>query len=332
MSEYAGPTFQLIEQINVEDLDKIGGFGLRTTPVLVKGALKSWPIWERWSFDYLASLRRPDGKEVVYRFQDGLCEQGPTNEEPTLPVMPYIAELAEAARQPIPEDRGLMTAERYSKLQPGESFHLDWSYMQTFKADKLYLGEWHILKVFPHLRKDFAIQELWPGCRLSWEYVFIGPAQTVTGFHFDFPNNWLCQVRGTKEFLLFAPDQNKYMCKSKKYAWGSTLSDIDVSRLPSQPYESAQFAQAHGTYARVEAGDALFIPKGYWHSVVALEPCISLAVFGLTPLEVVIEGAQSETLSLLHTLGLYARGNCACHQSKPNKKVDNAEDGKTVEL
>jgi len=316
MSEYLGPSFQLIEQVNAEDLDKIGGFGARNTPILIKGAVKAWPAWERWSFDYLASLRCPDDKEVVFQFQDGLCEQGNTNPEPVLPVMPYIAKLADTARQPVPADRGLLTAERYGKLQPGETFHLDWSYMQSFKADKLYLGQWHILDVFPHLRKDFAIKDLWPGLRLTWEYVFIGPAQTVTGVHHDFPHNWFCQVRGTKEVMLFAPNQRKHMCKSTRFDWGATLSKIDISNLPAQPVESAEFAKATGVYARVEAGDALFIPKGYWHSVVALEPCISLAVFGLTPWEVAVEGSQSEVWRLLHMMGLYARGNCTCHKSK----------------
>ena len=66
-------------------------------------------------------------------------------------------------------------------------------------------------------------------------------------------------------------------------------------------------------YARVEAGDALFIPKRTWHAVVALEPSVSLAVFGLTPSEIVIGGGRAELRGLLHRLGLYRWGNCACH-------------------
>ncbi|KAI2510449.1 peptidyl-arginine hydroxylation [Fragilaria crotonensis] len=319
MTEYIGPSFQLVDQIDAKDLDKVGGFGLRTTPLLVKGAVKDWPAWQRWSFEYLASLRRPDGKEVVFGFQDGVREQGSDNDEPVLPVAPYIALLGEAARQPHPVDGGLLTADRYAKLKPGisETFHLDWSYMQSFKADKLHLSQWNILDEFPHLKKDFAIRELWPGCRFCWEYVFIGPAKTVTGLHYDFPNNWFCQARGTKEVLLFTPDQSKYMCESKRYEWGAFLSDIDISRLPSQPRESAEFAKAHGRYARVEAGDALFIPKGCWHCVVALEPSVSLAVFGLTIPEILLQGGYQEVLRILHATGLYAKGNCTCHKAVP---------------
>jgi hypothetical protein len=60
----------------------------------------------------------------------------------------------------------------------------------------------------------------------------------------------------------------------------------------------------------------LFIPKGTWHAVVAREPSISLAVFGLTPMEVVINGGWAEFKHLLHNLRLYRWGNCACHKAR----------------
>ena len=129
-------------------------------------------------------------------------------------------------------------------------------------------------------------------------------------------NNWFCHVRGTKEFMLFPPENSKFLCKSKKYDWGATLSDINISSLEHQPAERAAFAQAHGLYARVEAGDALFIPKRTWHAVVSREPSISLAVFGLTIPEIILEGGASETRSLLHKMGLYRRGNCTCHRAE----------------
>jgi hypothetical protein len=48
--------------------------------------------------------------------------------------------------------------------------------------------------------------------------------------------------------------------------------------------------------------------------VVALEPSISLAVFGLKPLEVLANGGWAELKGLLHRLRLYRWGNCACHK------------------
>jgi len=311
---YTGPTFELVDTIEWQDLVRSGGFGPRATPLLIKGAVRQWPAFERWTFDRLATLRRPDGSEVVFRFQNGLVEQGVTRPPLDLPISPYIEELARAAARPIDENTGLLPHTRWKHIAPGEPFHLDWSYMRSFKADQVYLAQWNILDDFPAMREDFAIRRLWPGWRWTWEFVFIGPSKTVTGVHYDFPNNWFCQVRGTKEVILFPPDQTPFMCKSRKYDWGATLSDIDISRLDALPRERAMFARARGLYARVEAGDALFIPRRTWHSVVALEPSISLGVFGLTAPEIILGGGPSEARHLLHTLHLYRWNNCTCHR------------------
>ena len=138
----------------------------------------------------------------------------------------------------------------------------------------------------PHNRRAadcyFAITTVWPGLRWTWEFVFMGPAHTVTGIHYDFPINWFCQVTGTKEFMLFPPDQSENMCESEKYDWGATLSDINISKLADQPGELSHFNKVKGIYARVEAGDALFVPSKTWHCVVALEPSIRRAEFERT--------------------------------------------------
>ena len=318
---YQGPTFELAETAEWQDVVRVGGFGPRTSPLLVKGAVREWPAYERWTFEHLAALRRPDGSDVVFRFQNGLVEQGVTKPPLDLAIGPYITGLAEqsaAAKDATDRlDRGLLSQNRRQQIRPGEKFHLDWSHMNSFVADQVYLAQWNILDEFPSMRKDFAIRELWPGWRWTWEFVFIGPANTVTGVHYDFPNNWFCQVHGTKEVIIFPPSQTPHMCKSLKYDWGATLSDINISNLDARPREKEKFARAHGFYARVEAGDALFIPRRNWHSVVSLEPSISLGVFGLTPSEIILGGAPSEARHLLHKLHLYRWNNCTCHQMQP---------------
>lgn len=318
MIPYQGPAFQLVDTIAIEQLED-DGFQPRHRPLLVKGAVKRWPAWEKWSFDQIADLQHPDNRGVVTSFQNGLVEQGVTNEPLLQPVGPYLRELgasADTTRAERRDDIGLCPERVWKHLRRGKEFHLDWSYLSSFTPNKVYLAQWDILKEFPALRQDFAIRSLWKGWRWTWEYVFMGPANTVTGLHFDFPNNWFCQVRGVKEFLLFPPENTPHMCRSRKYDWGATLSDINISKLHEQPKESASFARTRGLYARVEPGDALFVPKKTWHCVVALEPSISLAVFGLTLPEIIIGGGASETRALLHKLHLYRWGNCTCHKAK----------------
>lgn len=311
-----GPEFEYVDEVRADELG--ARFGWRDRPLLVRGAVRMWPAWEQWSFDRFAALRKPDGSEAIARFITGVVEQGATREQFDAPVGPYLRELARTAERVADSrpDAGLLSARRRAALRPGEPFRLDWSYLTSFVPDRVYLSQWEILREFPDLKKDFAIRRLWPGRRLTWQYAFVGPADTVTGLHHDFPDNWFCQVRGTKEVILVTRDQSRHMCPSRKFDWGATLSTIDVTRLAGQSRERAEFEKVRGLYARVEAGDALFIPKGTWHAVVALEPSISLAVFGLTPAEVVINGGRAELKRLLHNLRLYRWGNCACHKAR----------------
>jgi lysine-specific demethylase 8 len=311
-----GPSFQVIEETTWEALEASGRQLPFERPVLVKGGVKHWPAFSKWSFEHLASVCESKGSEAPVKFTDGLVEQGVTKGRPFLPVAPYLRELHKAAQQAPDAAAGLLPKARLEELRrhPGERFHLNWAHMQSFRPTTLYLAQWDILEKFPELRRDLMIKSLWPGLRMTWEYVFMGPANTVTGLHNDFPHNWFCQLTGTKEFMLFPPDQRRHMCPAEKYDWGATLSDINVSRLPEQARELASFEKAQGIYARVEAGDALFVPRRTWHSVVSVEPSISLGMFGLTPWEVATGGAWATLRDWAHHLRMYAWGNCTCHQ------------------
>lgn len=311
MTQILGPSFKLVEEV---DASQLGGFGKRTNPLLVKGALLEWPVQQQWSFEKLAELRKKDGSEPVRKFQDGLVEQGETRERPNLSITPYLRELGALAKQPVSDDVGLLSNQRRRQLRPDEEFHLNWAHMQSFPPHRKYLAQWSILDDFPELRSDFDIRSLWPGRRWTWESVFIGPANTHTGLHRDVPNNWFCQARGVKEFILFPAEEEAHMAPSKKYDWGATLSTINIARFHENPGQLHALEKARGLYARVEEGDALFIPKGTWHAVVSLAPSISLAVFGLTAAEIVFDGIPTATKDLLHNMHLYRWGHCICHK------------------
>jgi hypothetical protein len=313
MAAYRGPPFRLVDTVTSAELERQGGFRPRRRPLLVKGALTTWPAWEKWSFGKLAELRRADGSELVTSFQNGLTEQGLTREPLALPLGPYLRELDAAAARPRDPRRGLVPDDRLAGLQPGEDFHLDWGHLD-FPPDRTYLAVWYLFDDFPRLRADLAIRSLWPGLRSTWAYAFIGPSDTVTGLHNDYPDNWFCMVRGVKEFVLFPPEYTACISPSRKFDSGGDLSDTDVTRLGEQPERAAKLAQAQGLYARVEAGDALFIPRKTWHAVVALAPSISVGVFGLSPLDMLTGGVKSLARDWLHALGLYRKGHCTCHR------------------
>ncbi|MBX3585242.1 MAG: cupin-like domain-containing protein [Ramlibacter sp.] len=317
MTQPTGPTFQRIEEVPFAAFEQGGHIAGRRTPLLVKGAVRHWPAWDRWSFDHLADLCEDRPEPITARFQTGLTEQGATRQARHLPVAPYLRELG---RQAVAQGGNGATLAPYPPSTtevPGQRFTLDWSRM-NFTPDRLYLQQWDMLAALPALRRDFPLRRLWPGGRLTWEYVFMGPANTLSGLHFDFPNNWFCQVRGTKEFILFGPEQTPHLSVARKYDWGATLSEVDIARLDQQPAVRDRFARAHGIYARVEAGDALYIPRRTWHAVVSLTPSISIGIFGLTPFEVATGGSLATIQDGLHRARLYRWGHCTCHPARPS--------------
>ena len=314
-----GPAFHLVDECALEAFEFEAGIAARATPLLVKGAVRHWPAWENWTFDKLADLCDSRGDQVVSSFQTGLTEQGVTRRRADLAVAPYLRELGRAAAMPPRAAGALLDPRRRAQLAPCEHFMLDWSRMD-FTPDRVYLQQWDMLTCLPQLRRDFPMRRLWPGLRKTWEYAFIGPADTLSGLHCDFPNNWFCQVRGVKEFVMFTRDQTEHLSVARKYDWGATLSEVDLSRLDDKPAVRDRFEQARGLYARVEAGDALYIPSRTWHAVLALEPSISIGIFGLTPAEALIGGGVATLRDLLHRAHLYRWGNCTCHPGSGSLK------------
>lgn len=309
-----GPPFQLVEQAAAEGFEIGPGFYRRTTPVLVKGLIADWPATRNWSFESFMELRRKNGAQIYTEIPDRPSEQGEIGERKRHGLLPYLEGLAHAASQPQP-DEGLLTRARQAALAPGERFHLDWDYINTSAPPGLYLHQWDIFSEFPELLKELRHDRLWRGWRKTWQFIFFGPAHTVSGLHYDFPSNWFCQLRGSKEFILFGPQFSAQMSPSKRYDWGAELGGVDITRLAGRPELLRRFEQAEGMYARLEAGDALFIPKGTWHAVVATEPSLNVSFFGLTPGEILTGGVAATVKDVLHHLRLYRWGDCTCHPS-----------------
>ena len=97
MKPFRGPSFRLVDELPFETFEFGATVAARTTPLLVKGAVRHWPAWQNWGFDKLADLCDAKGAEVVSSFQTGLTEQGMTRQRVDLAVSPYLRELGRGA-------------------------------------------------------------------------------------------------------------------------------------------------------------------------------------------------------------------------------------------
>jgi lysine-specific demethylase 8 len=173
-----------------------------------------------------------------------------------------------------------------------------------------YLAYFDIFKTFPGLRKDVDFS-FWKG-RFTFPVGWIGPAGTYTGLHYDIAPNLFAQFYGEKEFTLYPPEQTPFLYPATKYDIGSVLSEVDA-RSPDMSAHPL-FAHANGVKVRVEAGQVLYTPAGWWHDVLGLETSISISCFGFNAREALLRGIPGAIRHGLHSLGLYRKGNCACHR------------------
>jgi len=103
--------------------------------------------------------------------------------------------------------------------------------------------------------------------------MWIGNASTVAA-HFDFNDNIACVAHGRRRFMLFPPEQveNLYVGPLEFTPQGVPISLVDAHNPDFARYPRFEQAAAAAQVAELEAGDAIFIPYMWWHSVRSLEP------------------------------------------------------------
>ena len=98
--------------------------------------------------------------------------------------------------------------------------------------------------------------------------LWLGPAGTVTPLHHDQSDILLSQLIGTKQVRLIAP---------------SELAVADAARglygPPGEAFVSEERLNKVVVHdISLPPGQTLFIPMGWWHEVIALEPSVSIAI------------------------------------------------------
>ena len=98
-----------------------------------------------------------------------------------------------------------------------------------------------------------------------------GAVRTQT--HHDPDHNLACVIAGRRRFLLFPPEQvaNLYVGPIDK-PFPPPLSLVDPTAPDFERFPKFRRALQAARVAHLEAGDAIFMPKYWWHHVTSLEP------------------------------------------------------------
>ncbi len=233
-------------------------FLLPRKPIVITGALKSWPALSKWSPEYFKNrygsmpltvdgqnhtlggflpTKKDGGCLTMAEFFDLVSSSNDENPAPYLRnvwIENFLPEL-DADLQPAPDYfypnwlEGPLTEPLYPRLHAGHP--------------ELYIGGRG--GKFPVLHYD------------SWHiYVF------------------LCQIYGVKEYTIFAPDQTPFLYPCDYHTSSISVDDIDHVDLKKFPL----FAKANPIRFTLHPGEMLFVPPGWWHMAKILTPSISISV------------------------------------------------------
>ena len=92
--------------------------------------------------------------------------------------------------------------------------------------------------------------------------------------HFDLSENIACVVSGQRQFLIFPPEEvkNLYMGPIENTPGGVPVSMVDPRNPDLDKYPRYATAIKHALLAKLEPGDAIYIPRLWWHYVEASGP------------------------------------------------------------
>lgn len=221
--------------------DFLDDYYSRNRPVVIDGLLDEWPALARWTPAYLASVCGQAVVEVMdQRDGESSAAQYRAQQPRTMPFAEYLDLIC----APAPTNRFYIVSAN--------------DFLQRSEVAPL----WADIPNIPAYLDD--------GKRVAGASLWFGPAGTVTPLHHDIMNILFTQVAGRKEIRLI-PSAQTHLVGNEN----GVFSEVDAEQPDLQRFP--RFASTTPVTILLEPGQTLFIPVGWWHSVRALDVCISVA-------------------------------------------------------
>ena len=232
------PASQLVERIEKPSLAVFQREIVRAgKPVVITGVADAWPACSRWTFDFFKSL--VGAAEADLRSSDQEAEL-------------FFGEITSTR---------VKLADYFDALKSGDKP----------KGSRPYLGnisfnEEAAAPFLSVLRPDFSFPRYFPDQQEVDYRIWIGGAGQISTLHNDNYHNFNAQVSGVKKFVLFSPEEYRYLYTGmlNEGCWVSRVDAFapDVDEFPL-------FVRAHPFTCTLTAGEILYVPLFWWHQVYA---------------------------------------------------------------
>jgi hypothetical protein len=217
-----------------------------TQPVLFKHGVAQWPALARWSPDYLRS------KVGGERVRVSVSRTGEFRYQPDGSAM-------------SPDDQYVIDDVLFDDVAT-------WIAQEAPGAPKYYVTKFGFSEALPQaLLGDLSFPDAPDMLRPT---LWFGSAGTSSPLHFDAPDNLHCQIWGSKQWVLFAPDDSAYLYSYPERTKYTHLSQVDLLHPDLERFPL--YARATPIEVELEPGDVIFVPAFWWHFVRSLSISISI--------------------------------------------------------
>ncbi|UOY04706.1 cupin-like domain-containing protein [Muricauda sp. SCSIO 64092] len=207
-------------------------------PVVIENCIEDWPAFEKWDLEYMKKIA---GDKEVPLYDD----------------------------RPVKHDEGFN--EPHAKMKMAD-------YIDLLKSEptKYRIFLWNVLKEVPILQEDFTYPNF--GIRLmkGLPMLFFGGRNSHTFMHYDIDlaNIFHFHFAGKKQCILFSQSESKHLYKIPHSL--ITREDIDFDAPDFEQWPALKNAKGH--IARLQHGNVLYIPEGYWHHMKYITPGFSMSL------------------------------------------------------
>lgn len=217
-----------------------------TTPLLLRGLVASWPIVQQAKIS----------NGAVINYLKKFCIDKP--------VVVYSAP-PEARGRFFYGENGIDLNFTSSRAPLREVLQQLDQLQNVERPPSLYVGSTTVDVFLPGLRDENDVITNTSAPLVS---LWLGNETTVAA-HFDAPDNIACCVAGSRTFTVFPPDQieNLYIGPLDRTPSGQPISMVDFEQPDFSVFPKYKIALEHAQVAELEPGDALFLPRMWWHHV-----------------------------------------------------------------
>ena len=212
-------------------------------PVVITGGVEHWQARKEWTPEYLGSRYGEIEIEVQHnRDNDPLYERNAGKHKTRMQMSEFVSKVVIAGKS---NDSYMTANNTKGSLSSG-------------------------------LRELFEdIGDFGPGYtdtkrKEGGTFLWFGPEGIVTPLHHDLTNNMLIQIYGHKRVTLIPAFQVPMVYNDVGVFSSASFPDHDTNQFPL-------LSNARPLEITIGLGESLFIPVGWWHRVVGLDPSISVS-------------------------------------------------------